>query len=65
MGQTDPVALLPSQQSLGENPAGCSGVGRAGHGNPDDPVNILAPLQTSQAARSVLSSPHEERSYKL
>lgn len=43
MGQTDPVSVFPSQQPLRKDPAGRSRVGRAGDGNPDDPVNILTP----------------------
>lgn len=63
MGQTDPVSVFPSQQPFRKDPRGCSRVGGAGDGDPDDPVaSLFTPPITEMsetappACRPVLSS---------
>lgn len=61
MGQTDPVSVFPSQQPFRKDPRGCSRVGGAGDGDPDDPVASpftppITEMSETAPCRPVLSS---------
>lgn len=41
LGQADPVPLLPSQQSFGEDQSGSTSMDGTSYGNPDVPINLV------------------------